>query len=184
MTEARAPYPRKSPPFRWRIEILRRVSIEEANPHTHNTSSAGHLAIELAEKLRCLLRRVFLAAERRGPRPPGILNRVPPLLGQTELRASLPTSLTPRAVMADLQDNLASLRGLYQDLSTNPNGSIATIERLCAELEMHIQDFRNLLDKAAKNNASRQQVLSGKCFPGLYNRCSLHGRILTFAATP
>jgi hypothetical protein len=33
---------------------------------------------------------------------------------------------------------------------------------LCHELETHIQDFRKLLDKPGKNNASRQAVLSGE----------------------
>lgn len=63
--------------------------------------------------------------------------------------------------MAELQDNLAGLRGLYQDLSALSDSSFLNIERLCVELETHIHDFRKLLDKPAKNNASRQAVLSG-----------------------
>ncbi|KAJ5101855.1 hypothetical protein NUU61_004077 [Penicillium alfredii] len=64
--------------------------------------------------------------------------------------------------MAELQDNLAGLRGLYQDLSALSDSSFLNIERLCVELETHIHDFRKLLDKPTKNNASRQAVLSGK----------------------
>ncbi|KAJ5568429.1 hypothetical protein N7450_010915 [Penicillium hetheringtonii] len=64
--------------------------------------------------------------------------------------------------MAELHDNLAGLRGLYQDLSAVSETSFSNIERLCVELETHIEDFRKLLDKPAKNNTSRQKVLSGK----------------------
>lgn len=59
-------------------------------------------------------------------------------------------------------DVLGGLRGLYQDLSTISESSIPNVERLCFELEAHIDDFRKLLDKATKNNTSRQAVLSGE----------------------
>jgi nuclear pore complex protein Nup205 len=59
-------------------------------------------------------------------------------------------------------DLLGGLRGLYQDLSTISEASIPNIERLCMELEAHLDDFRKLLNKAPKNNASRQAVLSGR----------------------
>ncbi|CAG7919511.1 unnamed protein product [Penicillium olsonii] len=64
--------------------------------------------------------------------------------------------------MAELQGIRTDLRGLYQDLSAVSEGHLDNVERLCFELEAHIQDFRKLLDKPAKNNASRQAVLSGK----------------------
>ncbi|KAJ5160098.1 uncharacterized protein N7482_007102 [Penicillium canariense] len=64
--------------------------------------------------------------------------------------------------MAELHENLAGLRGLYQDLSAISDSSFLNVERLVVELETHIQDFQKLLDKPAKNNASRQTVLSGK----------------------
>ncbi|CAG8429751.1 unnamed protein product [Penicillium salamii] len=64
--------------------------------------------------------------------------------------------------MAELQGIRTDLRGLYQDLSAVSEGHLDNVERLCFELETHIQDFRKLLDKPAKNNASRQAVLSGK----------------------
>ncbi|KAJ5653925.1 hypothetical protein N7490_000928 [Penicillium lividum] len=64
--------------------------------------------------------------------------------------------------MTEISRNLASLRGLYQDLSAIPDSSLGNIDRLVYELDAHIQDFRKLLDKPSKNNASRQQVLSGK----------------------
>ncbi|KAL3460377.1 hypothetical protein BJX64DRAFT_278566 [Aspergillus heterothallicus] len=59
-------------------------------------------------------------------------------------------------------ENLVGLRGLFQDLSALPDPSFGTIDRLRVELEAHIDDFRNLLDKPSKSNASRQTVLSGK----------------------
>ncbi|EPS32451.1 hypothetical protein PDE_07411 [Penicillium oxalicum 114-2] len=64
--------------------------------------------------------------------------------------------------MAELHENLASLRGLYQDLSAITDSSFLNVERLILELETHIEDFQKLLDKPAKSNASRQAVLSGK----------------------
>lgn len=64
--------------------------------------------------------------------------------------------------MAELEDIRTGLRGLYQDLSAVSEGHLDNVERLCFELETHIQDFRKLLDKPAKNNASRQAVLSGR----------------------
>ena len=64
--------------------------------------------------------------------------------------------------MAELQENLAGLRGLYQDLSAVSDSSFVNIERLRMELNTHIHDFRKLLDKPVKNNTSRQTVLSGE----------------------
>lgn len=69
--------------------------------------------------------------------------------------------------MAELHENLAGLRGLYQDLSAVSDASFGNIERLCLQLETHMDDFRKLLDKPAKNNASRQSVLSGEWFSSL-----------------
>lgn len=65
--------------------------------------------------------------------------------------------------MADSEDT-ARLRGLYQDLSSLSHSSLANIERLCLELEATIVDFRKLLEKPAKNNTSRQKVLSGNYY--------------------
>ncbi|KAL4957716.1 nucleoporin Nup186/Nup192/Nup205 [Aspergillus filifer] len=59
-------------------------------------------------------------------------------------------------------ESLVGLRGLYQDLSALSDSPFMNIERLRVELEAHIHDFRTLLDKPTKSNASRQSVLSGK----------------------
>lgn len=88
-------------------------------------------------------------------------DRVPPFCNKQS--SKLPFSPpSPRADMAELHDNLAGLRVLYQDLSAVSDASLPKIERLCFELEAHIQDFRKLLGKPAKNNTSRQTVLSGE----------------------
>lgn len=88
-------------------------------------------------------------------------DRVPPFRNKQSCK--LPFSPpSPRADMAELHDNLAGLRVLYQDLSALTDASIPKIERLCVELEAHIDDFRKLLDKPGKNNTSRQTVLSGE----------------------
>lgn len=91
-------------------------------------------------------------------------DRVPPFRKQQSSKLPFPLP-PPRAVMAELHENLASLRGLYQDLSAIPDSAFLNVERLVVELETHIQDFQKLLDKPAKSNASRQKVLSGKWSP-------------------
>lgn len=60
------------------------------------------------------------------------------------------------------RDPTNGLRGLYQDLSSLSDPSVLNIDRLCLELEAHIEDFKKLLDQPTKNNTSRQTVLSGR----------------------
>lgn len=69
--------------------------------------------------------------------------------------------------MADLQTSLAGLRGLYQDLSALAEAPAPNLERLALGLEERISAFRNLLDKPAKNDTSRQKILSGILSKGL-----------------
>ncbi|KAJ6144854.1 hypothetical protein N7470_008749 [Penicillium chermesinum] len=64
--------------------------------------------------------------------------------------------------MADLQTSLVGLRGLFQDLSALTQIPPTNLERLAVGLETHISAFRALLDKPAKNDTSRQKILSGK----------------------
>lgn len=87
-------------------------------------------------------------------------DRAPPFWNKQSSELPFPP-LSPRADMAELHDNLAGLRGLYQDLSAITDSPFPSIERLCVELETHIHDFRKLLDKSPKANDSRQKVLSG-----------------------
>ncbi|KAJ5690142.1 hypothetical protein N7462_004534 [Penicillium macrosclerotiorum] len=88
-------------------------------------------------------------------------DRVPPFWNKQSSKLPFQPP-PPRAAMAELLDNLASLRGLYQDLSAITDTSFSNVERLCIELNTHIHDFRKLLDKPAKNTTSRESVLSGK----------------------
>lgn len=59
-------------------------------------------------------------------------------------------------------DSMGGLRGLYQDLSGITESSIVNIDRLCVELETHLNDFRTLLEKPSKNDNSRKSVLTGE----------------------
>ena len=70
-------------------------------------------------------------------------------------------------------DSLDGLRGLFQDLSALSNSSIPNIERLRVELESHIDGFRKLIDKPAKNNSSRQAILSGVYGPYTSRFCGM-----------
>lgn len=82
----------------------------------------------------------------------------------------------------DEVDSLGGLRGLYQDLSAIPDTPMVNIERLCLELETHIEDFRKLLTKASKNDTSRKSVLSGECYGSLpYGRFSPRPQFAWFA---
>lgn len=58
-------------------------------------------------------------------------------------------------------DILDGFRGLFQDLSALSSSAVVNIERLRVQLEAHIEDFRKLLDRPTKNNASRQALISG-----------------------
>lgn len=58
-------------------------------------------------------------------------------------------------------ESLERLEGLYQDLLAFSETRLANIERLWAELEASIDDFRNLLTKPPKNSASRELLLTG-----------------------
>ncbi|KAI9716272.1 MAG: hypothetical protein M1812_005497 [Candelaria pacifica] len=54
------------------------------------------------------------------------------------------------------------LRGLYQDLLALAEARLPNVERLWAELEVRIEDFKKLLDKPPKNDRSRQTISSGQ----------------------
>ena len=59
-------------------------------------------------------------------------------------------------------ESLKRLQGLYQDLTAFSETRLANIERLWIELEASIDDFRKLLDKPHKNNASRELLAKGR----------------------
>ncbi|KAI9842542.1 MAG: hypothetical protein M1837_007055 [Sclerophora amabilis] len=59
-------------------------------------------------------------------------------------------------------ESLEEIRDLYHDLVAFSESHLPTVERLAAQLEAKVDDFRHLLDKPAKNEKSRQSLLSGK----------------------
>lgn len=69
------------------------------------------------------------------------------------------------------RNNLDSLRGLHQDLIALEESQLRNIERLWAELEAQIVEFRNLLDKPPKKSSSRKTLNSG----ALFSKYSIQG---------
>ena len=59
---------------------------------------------------------------------------------------------------------LAGLRGLHQDLLALETSQLANVERLWADLEARVTEFRTLLDKQAKNEKSRKALALGIIF--------------------
>ncbi len=57
---------------------------------------------------------------------------------------------------------LVGLRGLHDDLLALEASRLSNIERLWADLEARVNEFRQLLDKPAKNATSRNALLQGK----------------------
>lgn len=67
--------------------------------------------------------------------------------------------------------SLESFQALYANLSTLPEQQqFLNLDRLGAELDAHAQYFRALLDRKAKNGASRQSLSTGKL--SLATHCS------------
>ncbi|KAK4696524.1 hypothetical protein P7C71_g1402, partial [Lecanoromycetidae sp. Uapishka_2] len=62
--------------------------------------------------------------------------------------------------MAD-DEGLLGLRGLHQDLLALEDSRLRNIDRLWAELEARVNEFRQLLDKPAKNDANRKTLETG-----------------------
>lgn len=58
-------------------------------------------------------------------------------------------------------ESLERLRGLQHDLASLSESRLPNIERLWLELDSRVDEFRNLLDKKPKNDASRQSLSSG-----------------------
>ena len=62
----------------------------------------------------------------------------------------------------EARDSLTALQDLYQDLIAISTSQLPTIERLCLNLEAHVSDFKRLLDKPVKSEASRKSLSSGR----------------------
>lgn len=67
----------------------------------------------------------------------------------------------PNYLSAYGMESLERLQGVYQDLVAFSETRLANIERLWVELEASVDDFRALLDKPPKNNASRESLATG-----------------------
>lgn len=71
--------------------------------------------------------------------------------------------MSPTSVDRSMTDTggLESLRGLHQDLLTLTQSQLRNVDRLWAELDARVDEFKRLLDKTSKNEASRKIVQSG-----------------------
>jgi nuclear pore complex protein Nup205 len=63
------------------------------------------------------------------------------------------------------EDSLAALQGLHRDLCAHIDLQLPVLERLIQNLEAHLEDFKALLDKKPKNDASRQALSAGTAWP-------------------
>lgn len=63
--------------------------------------------------------------------------------------------------------SLESLQALYTDLLALSEDRLSNLDRLGAELDAHIQDFKNLLDKKARNEESRKALATGMAASGI-----------------
>ena len=59
------------------------------------------------------------------------------------------------------QDSLEGLQGLHHDLIALSKSQLRNVDRLWTELDARIDEFRRLLDKPTKNEASRKTLFSG-----------------------
>lgn len=59
------------------------------------------------------------------------------------------------------EDGLLALQGLHSDLVAFSENRLQDIERLVNELDSRIEEFRALLDKKGKADASRKQLQDG-----------------------
>jgi len=75
-----------------------------------------------------------------------------------------------QALMTDKGD-LDGIRGLHQDLIALSESQLRNVDRLWSELDARVDEFRKLLDKPQKNEASRKSLLSGMPKNFLYVAC-------------
>lgn len=63
--------------------------------------------------------------------------------------------------MADIDDDVSRLNVLVRDLVALKENRLTSPDRLIAELDVRIDDFRNLLDNPPRNDNSRKKLESG-----------------------
>lgn len=59
------------------------------------------------------------------------------------------------------QGSLDGLQGLHQDLIALDQTRLRNIDKLWADLQARMVEFRKLLDKTPKNEGSRKRLLTG-----------------------
>ena len=64
--------------------------------------------------------------------------------------------------MADDSNSLIVLQGLHEDLLDLEQGRLRHIDKLWADLEAHVEEFKRLLDKPSKKEENRKTLISGK----------------------
>ena len=57
---------------------------------------------------------------------------------------------------------MESLETLFLDLRALSESRLSNVERLEAQLNAHIEDFKKLLDKKPRNEESRKSLATGK----------------------
>jgi hypothetical protein len=77
------------------------------------------------------------------------------------------------------EDGLLALQGLHSDLLAFSENRLQDIERLVNELDSRVEEFRSLLDKKGKADASRKRLNEGTyCVcalrPALHNGLESH----------
>lgn len=58
----------------------------------------------------------------------------------------------------DGPEQIAAIQSLHQDLLELSESRLPNIERLCADLDAHIEAFKQLLDRKPKNEQSRYKL--------------------------
>jgi nuclear pore complex protein Nup205 len=69
-----------------------------------------------------------------------------------------------------MADSLDDLEALHRDLEALKENRMPNIDRLAAELEAHVDEFRLLLDQKKRSNESRQKLYSGQSGDGRITR--------------
>lgn len=88
-------------------------------------------------------------------------------LASTKLKATFcprPHTTSLSRYNADMEaaaDSLESLELLQRDLIASLEGRLENVDRLAAELEAHIVDFKRLLDRDRRNEKSRNSLIQG-----------------------
>jgi hypothetical protein len=78
-------------------------------------------------------------------------------------------------------DTLDDVEALHRDLESLKENRMPNIDRLAAELEAHVDEFRNLLDQKKRNSESRKKLCSGPSFCS--GDCSFTSRLIFLRLT-